>query len=232
MTTAILDREGSAGSLPNVFALGDFAYLRPTCGFFAAGSSPIGGGRRRTVLVAFLAVIVGVGLVGDGAWIHAKAWLAQLLLERSWAAAQATGSSPPPWPWADTRPIARLTAPRQDVDLFVLAGASGRTLAFGPGHHDGSAAPGTRGNVVLSGHRDTHFRFLREVATGDVLTLETAAGARTRYRIRRLDIVDSRHLAFARRPSERVLTLVTCYPFDALTPGGPLRYVVTAVADH
>jgi sortase A len=26
------------------------------------------------------------------------------------------------------------------------------------------------------------------------------------------------------------LTLVTCYPFDAIVPGGPLRYAVTAVA--
>jgi sortase A len=27
------------------------------------------------------------------------------------------------------------------------------------------------------------------------------------------------------------LTLVTCYPFDAVEPGGPLRYVVVATAD-
>ena len=26
------------------------------------------------------------------------------------------------------------------------------------------------------------------------------------------------------------LTLVTCYPFDAINPGGPLRYVVVAEA--
>jgi len=27
------------------------------------------------------------------------------------------------------------------------------------------------------------------------------------------------------------LTLVTCWPFDAIAPGGTLRYVVVAVAD-
>ena len=27
------------------------------------------------------------------------------------------------------------------------------------------------------------------------------------------------------------LTLVTCWPFDAVAPGGPLRYVVVAEAD-
>lgn len=26
------------------------------------------------------------------------------------------------------------------------------------------------------------------------------------------------------------LTLITCYPFDAIVPGGPLRYVVTAIS--
>jgi sortase A len=29
-------------------------------------------------------------------------------------------------------------------------------------------------------------------------------------------------------PGETRLTLVTCYPFDALSAGGPLRYVVSA----
>ncbi len=30
--------------------------------------------------------------------------------------------------------------------------------------------------------------------------------------------------------AERRLTLVTCYPFDAIVPGGPLRYLVFAEA--
>jgi hypothetical protein len=55
------------------------------------------------------------------------------------------GETVKPWPWADTWPIARLSAPRHGVDLFVLAGATGRTLAFGPGHVDGTARPGRPG---------------------------------------------------------------------------------------
>ena len=58
---------------------------------------------------------------------------------------------------------------RSDVDELVLAGASGRTLAWGPGHLDGSAPPGAAGNAVLSAHRDTHFRFLQRVVPGDPL---------------------------------------------------------------
>ena len=62
-------------------------------------------------------------------------------------------------------------APRFSQDVIVLAGASGRTLAFGPGHLDGSARPGEPGNCVLSAHRDTQFAFLRRLEIGDLLDL-------------------------------------------------------------
>ena len=42
-------------------------------------------------------------------------------------------------------------------------------------------------------------------------------------------IVDSRRKALPLSDSVERLLLVTCYPFDALAPGGPLRYVVSAV---
>jgi sortase (surface protein transpeptidase) len=41
-------------------------------------------------------------------------------------------------------------------------------------------------------------------------------------------VVDSRSTRIALRSDVPRLTLVTCYPFDAIEPGGPLRYVVTA----
>ena len=110
-------------------------------------------------------------------YIHAKAQVAQVAAARRVGPqARATGSAAKPWPWADTHPVARLVAPAQDADVLVLAGASGRTLAFGPGHLDGSAQPGDRGNAVITAHRDTHFRFLRAIAPGDELVVERADG--------------------------------------------------------
>jgi len=201
-------------------------------------SSPVGGGtqrapRRRRALkwIAAASVALGLALTGNAVYIHAKALAAQVLLHRAWAATQMTGVPAKPWPWADTATIARLIAPAQGADLLVLAGASGRTLAFGPGHHDGSALPGEPGNAVISAHRDTHFRFLRDVAVGDTLIIEAAAGRRFSYRVRAIDIADQRDLRLPRNPPESTLTLVTCYPFDAIEPGGPLRYVVVATAD-
>jgi sortase A len=205
--------------------------------FPKAESSPVGGGaarrkrgRSRVWIAAALAAL-GLALAGNALYIYAKALLAQALLHRAWIETQATGMPVKPWPWADTVPVARLLAPAQDVDLLVLAGATGRTLAFGPGHHDGSAKPGEPGNAVLSAHRDTHFRFLRALAVGDALIVEMPAGQRFHYRVRELEVADQRDLRLPRMSAEQTLTLVTCWPFDAVDPGGPLRYVVVATAD-
>jgi len=202
-------------------------------------SSPVGSGaplahRPRHALrwIAVACLALGLALTGNALYIHAKALVAQALLHRAWLLTQATGVPAKPWPWADTTTIARLFAPAQDVDLLVLAGATGRTLAFGPGHHDGSAMPGEAGNTVLSAHRDTHFRFLHEMAVGDSLIVEMPAGQRFHYRVREIDVADERNLQLPRLPAEPTLTLVTCYPFDAVEPGGPLRYVVVATADN
>jgi len=185
--------------------------------------------RWLTLSITVLA-LGGSLLVGEGAHIHAKAMLAQVLLEQAWDAQRATGTMTRPWPWADTHAIARLTAPAQDARVLVLAGASGRTLAFGPGHLDGSALPGDAGNAVITAHRDTHFGFLRAVATGDALVVERDDGAQRHFRIRETYVADHRTLHLPRDTAVPTLTLVTCWPFDAVTPGGPLRYVVVAEA--
>ncbi len=200
-------------------------------------SSPVGGEsapRRRalrTWWIAALLAMLGLALTGHALYIHAKAQLAQALLHRAWIATQESGRPAKPWPWADTAPVARLIAPAQDVNLLVLAGATGRTLAFGPGHHDGSALPGEPGNTILSAHRDTHFRFLRAIATGDTLIVEMPTGHRYHYRVRAAEVVTAKDVRLPRQPGEPTLTLVTCWPFDAVEPGGPLRYVVVATAD-
>ncbi len=207
--------------------------------FPGAESSPVDAGtsprrdtkKRAATWIAAASFAAGLALTVDAVYLHAKALLAQMLLHRAWTQTQATGTAVKPWPWADTSPVARLIAPAQDIDLLVLAGATGRTLAFGPGHHDGSAMPGEAGNAVFSAHRDTHFRFLRALAIGDALIVELPAGQRFHYRVREAFVADQRELKLPRLPREPTLTLVTCYPFDALSPRGPLRYVVIAAAD-
>ena len=110
----------------------------------------------------------------------------------------------------------------------TLAGDSGRVLAFGPGHRAGSAMPGAAGNSVISAHRDTHFAVLEELAIGDLIRVENVEGHTIPYRVDRLDIIDEHDLSVTEQRGIDQVTLVTCWPFDAITPGGPLRYVVQA----
>lgn len=175
-------------------------------------------------------ILLGVTLwqLGQGAYIYAKAGLAQVLLQRAWDRTLAGERQARPWAWADTWPVARLRMPARGVDLIVLDGVSGRTLAFGPGHVPGTARPGRPGNTVLAGHRDTHFRFLAELRRGEELVLDLPGGGRRRYRVTGGEVVDERAVELLADTEAALLTLVTCYPFDAVLPGGPLRYVVTA----
>lgn len=187
---------------------------------------------RRRVLVLAVAVLAGIGFwqLGQGLWIHAKARLAQHLLHRAWARTLGGESAVKPWPWADTWPVARLQVPAHGVDLIVLTGVSGRTLAFGPGHAPGSAVPGAHGTAIVTGHRDTHFRFLERVKQGDEIIVEGPNRRRSRLRVQATSVVDSRTAVIRTEDWSASLVMVTCYPFDAVRPGGPLRYVVTASA--
>ena len=84
---------------------------------------------------------------------------------------------------------------------------------------------------AIAGHRDTHFRGLGRLRPGDAVWLQAPGGDPRRYRVEGARVIhesETEVLAPTRAPT---LTLVTCYPFDAVVPGGPLRYVVRAVAE-
>lgn len=184
--------------------------------------------RRWRAAIAVVSLVAGMAYLGAAAYIPAKAWLGQVLLEAAWKRRQGGQPDARPWPWADTTPLARLRQPRLGVEQIVLQGASGRVLAFGPGHITGSARPGERGNVVISAHRDTHFRWLEDLRAGDELVLETPAGARRHYAVAQIAIHHESEAGLLDPLAGDQLRLVTCYPFTAIRPGTSQRYVVTA----
>ena len=183
--------------------------------------------RRRKLLLATLFAL-GFAALAAGFWLPAKAELAQQLLNRAWTRTAEGGEAVKPWPWADTHPVARLSLPGGGEPLTVLAGASGRNLAFAPALMDGSAEPGAPGVSVIAGHRDTHFRPLATLAIGDELTVERPDGSTLRYSVTALDVVDSARASLSLDADESIVVLVTCWPFDSVTVGGSWRYVVTA----
>jgi sortase A len=171
--------------------------------------------------------VVGLVLIGQGLWIHAKAALAQVLLERAFAQTLATGKDVKPWSWADTWPVARIAVPRLRRAAIVLAGSSGQALAFGPGHVERTPDAGEAGTAVYSAHRDTHFAFLADMRIGDDIRITRQDGVELRYRVTAMSVV--RWDASGIDPSSpgHDLVLATCWPFHA-TLSGPLRYIVRA----
>ncbi|MEM6638585.1 MAG: class GN sortase [Pseudomonadota bacterium] len=176
-------------------------------------------------------VMAGLGLVASGLYIPAKAQLAQWLIRSAWAEASESGARVTPWSWADMAPVGRLSAPDHGKEWIVLAGVSGEAMAFGPGHVTASAAPGQSGHTILGGHRDTHFAFLEDVRVGDRFEVEGFGGKTRAYRVDHVRAVDTSLEPLELTPERSRLTLVTCYPFDAVRPGGPWRFVVDASAE-
>lgn len=182
---------------------------------------------RRLIKAGLVAICVAsLGLIGQALWIPAKAQVAQWLLADAWERSVRSGEAVKPWPWADHWPVARLSMPELEIDQIVLAGDTGSVLAFGPGENMQAKALES-GARIISGHRDTHFAFLKEVAVGQTLNMVDGQG-QARYRIESIQVVDSARVRLSPEAYPDGLMLVTCYPFDALMAGGTQRLVVMA----
>ena len=175
----------------------------------------------------FILLTAGLVLVGQGTYIHAKALVAQILLQRAFAQTIATGHAVKPWSWADTWPIARIEIKRLHADAIVLAGTSGQALAFGPGHVELTPDAGERGIAVYSAHRDTHFRFLKNAVIGDEIDVTRSDGKTFHYRVDGSSIVRFDASGIDPLAGGYELALSTCWPFDAVT-SGPERFILHA----
>lgn len=178
-------------------------------------------------ITATALALIGAILFGQGVYIHAKAMLAQLLLERAFATSLATNRPVKPWSWADTWPVARIEVKRLHASAIALHGSSGQSLAFGPGHVENTPEAGERGIAVYSAHRDTHFRFLGNIRTGDIIDVTRRDRQSFRYHVTGTSVVPFDASNIDAHADATGLALTTCWPLDSITPG-PLRYVVHA----
>jgi sortase A len=174
-------------------------------------------------------MLAGCILLLSGFWMSGKAALAQILLERSWEQAL-SGAPKAPWPGMDARPVARLSVPILNESAIVLDQASGQTLAFGPAYMRETAKIGQPGITGIAAHKNTHFEFLQNLKPGYKIKLETVDGKIHSYQVSRAFILDtdSEDFIIPEQAQSAQLALITCYPFDAVSFGGPLRYVVMA----
>lgn len=137
--------------------------------------------------------------------------------------------APPAAPFQEPKlgdAIAKLEIPRLGAELYVVEGDGARQLRLGPGHIRGTAMPGDNGNCIIAGHRDTHFRVLKDIRSGDEIVLDTHAGE-YRYRVQNTQVVSARDTHPLSPTRDAELRLVTCYPFYYVG-SAPKRFIVNA----
>jgi sortase A len=126
-----------------------------------------------------------------------------------------------------SEPLAVLRIPKLRLEVAVLPGTDDRTLDRALGHIEGTALPGSDGNLGIAGHRDGFFRGLKDIAPGDVIELETMQGQDV-FRVEQTWIVNPEDVSVLDPTPARSLTLVTCYPFY-FVGSAPQRFIVRAV---
>jgi sortase A len=177
---------------------------------------------RRIGMLAALGL--ALSQFASAGYLQAKAMLAQELLERAWRQTLRTGEAAKPWPWADLHPSGILRAPRLGARNVLLDDISPRSLAFGPGLARGLR--GAAGTQLVSAHRDTHFSWLKGIAVGDELILETRDGTQV-FKVAGTRVVHADHTRIDLDTGDGLI-LSTCWPVDGLDPGTSWRFLVFA----
>lgn len=175
-------------------------------------------------IITLLAIV----LIIQSMYMPAKAWLSQQLIAYSWEQGQVNKKSSPPWPWADTAAIAKMSVKRLNKSIVLLKGTDPTTLAFSAGVMHQYSTLNAVSPFVVAGHRDTHFSFLQDLKMKDVIALNDIQGKTQWYEVENIEVVDSNKMPLLLTEDAPSLTLITCYPFNAIRAGGSLRYVVNA----
>jgi sortase A len=179
--------------------------------------------------VGLVMIVLAAAAIAEGwfyQWAGHREFSAALLSEkRVHAAGKETDTA------VNRRPargalLGKLQVPRLNMSVVVLEGSDDGTLKKGPGHIEETALPGELGNVGIAGHRDTHFRPLRNIQIGDKVIVTTTTSS-IQYFIDTIDIITPTDMEILDPTSGPTLTLVTCYPFEFIG-NAPMRYVIRA----
>jgi len=123
-------------------------------------------------------------------------------------------------------PIAVVAVPALAVSARVYADSAPQALEAGAAWVTGTAPPGSKGNIVIAGHRDSFFRPLEGIPLGTVIDLTTAAGVQS-FKVVEISIVDPLDMHPLDGSDDAILTLITCHPFRYLGYA-PDRYIIRA----
>ena len=180
---------------------------------------------RRALLWSQRALLGGaVLLLGYAAFVLTDAWFFQRRESRHFERLLEQRVAVPVALRSQSGLIGRLEIQRLGLSVMVMEGDDHRTLRRAIGHIPGTAMPGQSGNSVLTGHRDTFFRPLRNIRLDDIVTLTTLQGE-YRYRVLATQVVSPGNVSVLDAGRNEILTLITCYPFY-FVGAAPNRFIV------
>jgi sortase A len=122
--------------------------------------------------------------------------------------------------------VGRIWIPKLRLSAMVREGDDDGTLRQAVGHIPATPFPGQPGNVGVAAHRDTFFRRLGDLQTGDSIGFSTMDGEFT-YEVESLRVVAPQDVEVLAPSQDKVLTMVTCYPFFYIG-NAPKRFIVRA----
>jgi sortase A len=188
--------------------------------------------RSPLLYLARLLLIAGVLALSFTAWTYGARYAWQTYeswrFDRSLAASQRTHAELPPHTAALQSVIGRITIPRLGISAILKEGVGQRTLNLAVGHIPSTALPGQPGNVGVAAHRDNLFRGLKDIRRDDSITLTTLDNTYV-YRVVSTGVVDPTDVSVLDASvDEKILTLVTCYPFY-FVGHAPQRFIVRAL---
>jgi sortase A len=136
--------------------------------------------------------------------------------------------------------LGRLEIPSLHLSAMVREGVDDKVLRVAVGHVPATALAGQRGNFAIAAHRDTLFRALKNIGSGDLVTFQASDGNAYQYRVAATQIVRPSDVSVLRADGgglitgggsiqgmPKLLTMITCYPFSYIG-SAPKRFIVEA----
>ncbi len=128
---------------------------------------------------------------------------------------------------ASGKPAAWLRVPAVGVDTLVLYDANKENLGNYPCLETSGAGPDQGGAKVILGHRDMHFRKLKDIAPGHEVEFRLPGQWNKTYRVKETEILSPEQVPqrIKEKNQDDWLVLVTCHPFKYTGPA-PNRFLV------
>jgi sortase A len=119
-----------------------------------------------------------------------------------------------------------LTIEKLNINVPIYNGTDDFNLDRGAGRIKGMAKMDEDGNLGISGHRDGFFRTFKDIEVGDDIEIQTPRGVET-YAVSSINIIPKEDTSPLAPSDEKMLTLITCYPFYYVGHA-PKRMIVKA----